>query len=78
MLAHEKSASFSFEIEKQTGNDVLQLENVSTGYEDGVPLFKNVKLAVNRQDSVAIVGPNGIGKSTLLKVIRKRTAIIIR
>lgn len=67
----EKSASFSFDIEKQSGNDVLKLENVSTGYEDDEPLFKNVQLAVNRQDSVAIVGPNGIGKSTLLKVIRK-------
>ncbi|WNB91857.1 ATP-binding cassette domain-containing protein [Bacillus sp. NEB1478] len=72
----EKSAAFSFGIEKQTGNDVLQLENVSTGYEDGTPLFKNVKLAVNRQDSVAIVGPNGIGKSTLLKVIRKKLPLL--
>jgi ATP-binding cassette, subfamily F, member 3 len=67
----EKSASFSFDIEKQSGNDVLKLENVSTGYEEGSPLFKNVDFAVSRQDSVAIVGPNGIGKSTLLKAIRK-------
>jgi ATP-binding cassette subfamily F protein 3 len=72
----EKSASFSFEIEKQSGNDVLKLENVSTGYEDGAPLFKNVQLAVSRQDSVAIVGPNGIGKSTLLKVIRKQLPLL--
>ncbi|MBN3553023.1 ABC-F family ATP-binding cassette domain-containing protein [Fictibacillus nanhaiensis] len=72
----EKSASFSFEIERQSGNDVLKLENVSTGYEDGEPLFKNVSVAINRQDSVAIVGPNGIGKSTLLKVIRKQLPLI--
>jgi ATP-binding cassette subfamily F protein 3 len=72
----EKSASFSFEIEKQTGNDVLKLENISTGYEAAAPLFKNVQLAVSRQDSIAIVGPNGIGKSTLLKVIRKKLPLM--
>ncbi|MGC4378796.1 ABC-F family ATP-binding cassette domain-containing protein [Fictibacillus sp. Mic-4] len=71
-LGDEKSAKFHFDIERQSGNDVLKLENVSVGYEDGKPLLTNVNYHVTRQDSVAIVGPNGIGKSTLLKAILKQ------
>jgi ATP-binding cassette subfamily F protein 3 len=67
----EKSASFSFAIDKNSGNDVLKLDHVSTGYE-GQALIKAVNLHVQRQESIALVGPNGIGKSTLLKSIIKK------
>lgn len=67
-LGDEKSASFGFEIEKQTGNDVLKLEQVAIGYE-GEIISHNVSLRLTRGDSIALVGPNGVGKSTLLKTI---------
>lgn len=68
----EKSARFSFEIMKQTGNDVLRIEALSGGYPNTKPLFENLTLAVNRSESIALLGPNGIGKSTLLKIITKQ------
>lgn len=68
----EKSARFSFDILKQTGNDVLRTEQLSGGYPNSKPLFENLNLAINRSESIALLGPNGIGKSTLLKIITKQ------
>lgn len=65
----EKSASFSFEIERQSGNDVLHAESLSIGYEEVIA--GNLSFAITKGDSIALVGPNGIGKSTLLKTIIK-------
>ncbi|KMK74370.1 ATP-binding cassette domain-containing protein [Alkalihalobacillus pseudalcaliphilus] len=64
----EKSANFSFTIDKQTGNDVLLIRDLEVAYEDKT-IFSNLCLDINRGESVAIVGPNGAGKSTLLKAI---------
>ncbi|MGO4890511.1 ABC-F family ATP-binding cassette domain-containing protein [Anaerobacillus sp. MEB173] len=72
----EKSASFSFDIMKQTGNDVLRLENVAVGYDKSKPLFANANLQIKKNESVALVGPNGIGKSTLLKAINQELTTI--
>ncbi|WP_216831751.1 ribosomal protection-like ABC-F family protein [Alkalihalobacterium elongatum] len=66
----EKSANFSFDIEKQTGNEVLKAQALSGGY-DKTALFKDITFQLNRGESVALIGPNGIGKSTLLKIITK-------
>ncbi|ANB59594.1 ABC-F family ATP-binding cassette domain-containing protein [Anoxybacteroides amylolyticum] len=64
----EKSASFSFRIERQSGNEVLSAENIAVGY-DKEPIIRNIHFRITRGDSIALVGPNGIGKSTLLKAI---------
>ena len=66
-----KSASFSFTIEKQSGNDVLSVSEASIGY-NGQTLANHINIRLTRGDSVALVGPNGIGKSTLLKSIIKK------
>jgi ATP-binding cassette subfamily F protein 3 len=68
----EKSASFSFEIERQSGNEVLTAEQVSIGYREGEPIVQNIHFRITRGESIALVGPNGIGKSTLLKAIIKK------
>lgn len=70
-LGDEKSANFSFDIEKQSGNDVLAVNSLAVGY-DGEKVSENISFRVFRGDSIALVGPNGIGKSTLLKTIIKQ------
>lgn len=64
----EKSANFLFAIEKTSGNVVLQVEDAAIGYDARI-LSEPVSLDVRRQEAIALVGPNGIGKSTLLKSI---------
>jgi len=66
----EKSANFGFSIDRQSGNDVLNLEEVTVGY-SGEPVSKDVDLRIFREDRIALVGPNGVGKSTLLKTVVK-------
>ncbi|WP_428910574.1 ABC-F family ATP-binding cassette domain-containing protein [Niallia sp. Krafla_26] len=67
-LGDEKSASFHFDIEKQSGNEVLQIGTVSIGYKEEV-ISTDINLRITRSESIALVGPNGVGKSTLLKTI---------
>ena len=67
----EKSASIMFDIDRQSGNDVLKAKDLAVSY-DETPIFRHVDLSLSRGDSVALVGPNGIGKSTLLKTLVKQ------
>lgn len=71
----EKSASFSFSIDRPSGNDVLALDNVAIGY-NATPVSTGINLRVYKQDRIAIIGPNGVGKSTLLKTIVKANETI--
>jgi len=66
----EKSASFGFTIERQSGNDVLSVDDLTIGYNDQ-RISSGIKLRAFREDRIALVGPNGVGKSTLLKTIVK-------
>lgn len=68
---NEKSASFAFPIERQSGNDVLAIENLAIGY-NHEPISQNLNVHAYRGERIAIIGPNGIGKSTLLKTIVKK------
>ncbi|MGF2943058.1 ABC-F family ATP-binding cassette domain-containing protein [Enterococcus xiangfangensis] len=61
----EKSARFMFDIDKVSGNVVLQVEDAAIGYEK--TLSEPIDLDIRKEDAIALVGPNGIGKSTLLK-----------
>lgn len=70
-LGDEKSAAFSFEIDKQSGNDVLTVDSLAVGYE-GEKVSETISFRAYKGESIALVGPNGIGKSTLLKTIIKR------
>ncbi|MBT2638903.1 ABC-F family ATP-binding cassette domain-containing protein [Bacillus sp. ISL-39] len=64
----EKSATFSFQIERQSGNDVLKVNTLAVGYQNDI-VSENISFNLSRGDSTALVGPNGVGKSTLLKTI---------
>ncbi|MDZ4443729.1 ABC-F family ATP-binding cassette domain-containing protein [Bacillus cereus] len=74
-LGDSKSASFHFDIEKQSGNDVLQVNDAIIGYDEN-PIIEHVTMRLTRGDSVALVGPNGIGKSTLLKSIVNKLPLL--
>lgn len=69
----EKSASFGFSIERQSGNDVLSVDELTIGYNDRT-ISSGINLRTFREDRIALVGPNGVGKSTLLKTIVKDLA----
>ncbi len=64
----DKTAHFGFHAAKQSGNIVLTVKDAAVGYA-GQTLSEPDTLNVKKHEAVAIVGPNGIGKSTLLKSI---------
>ena len=66
--AGKKSANMTFQSEKTSGNVVLTVENAAIGY-DGEILSQSINLDLRKLNAVAIVGPNGIGKSTFIKSI---------
>lgn len=56
-----------------SGNDVLHAENLSKSY-GGQKVFQNVSFDIKRSDKVAIIGPNGVGKSTLFRMLLKEVS----
>ena len=66
--AGKKSANMTFQSEKTSGNVVLTVENAAIGY-NGEVLSQPINLDLRKMNAVAIVGPNGIGKSTFIKSI---------
>ena len=66
--AGKKSANMTFQSEKTSGNVVLTVENAAIGY-DGEVLSEPINLDLRKMNAIAIVGPNGIGKSTFIKSI---------
>lgn len=66
--AYKDKAHISFNASIKSGNDVLSLLDVGMSFGD-FPLFHNVSFDIYKGEKVAIIGPNGVGKSTLFKLI---------
>ena len=64
----EQKVRFTFEARRRTGDDVLIAKELSKGFE-GRTLFEHFNLHLRAGDRVALIGPNGVGKTTLLRVI---------
>lgn len=67
----EQHVRFSFEARRRSGDDVLKVHGLAKGFE-GRRLFENFDLHLHAGDRVAIIGPNGVGKSTLLNIIARK------
>jgi ATP-binding cassette subfamily F protein 3 len=64
----EKSIKMNLQTSTRAGDRVLEIEDLSIAYE-GRTIFKNVNLELQRGDKIALLGKNGIGKTSLLKAI---------
>ena len=73
--AGKKAANMTFQSEKTSGNVVLTVENAAIGY-DGEVLSEPINLDLRKMNAVAIVGANGIGKSTFIKSIMEQIPFI--
>jgi len=65
---NEQKVRFSFETRRTTGNDVMFAKELSKGF-DGRTLFENFNLHLRAGDRVALIGANGVGKTTLLNIL---------
>ncbi|MDH5753214.1 MAG: ATP-binding cassette domain-containing protein [Deltaproteobacteria bacterium] len=63
--------SFGFEPRRHSGREVLRVKDLRKSY-DGRAVLDGIGFTVERGEKVALVGPNGVGKSTLLKIIMER------
>ena len=66
----QEHMKLSLQPDVTSGNDVLHAEELSKSY-GGQRIFRNVSFDVKRSDKVAIIGPNGVGKSTLFRMLLK-------
>lgn len=69
--ADPESMKLSFQTSIQTGYDVIKMEDVSYGYGNDL-LFSNLSLDIKREERIALIGPNGVGKTTLFKLLLRQ------
>ncbi|WP_260063117.1 ABC-F family ATP-binding cassette domain-containing protein [Ruegeria sp. B32] len=67
-IKRQGSAAMSLESGPKSGRKVIEARGVSKAF-DGTPIVRNLDLLVQRGDRVAFVGPNGVGKTTVLKML---------
>lgn len=65
-----RSANIQFNFQRNTGNDVFHIRHLEIGYDH--PITSPIHLEVQKGDHIAIIGPNGIGKSTFIKTLAQR------
>lgn len=72
VLDKPKNTDYAMKLELEpstvSGNDVLHVENLAKAY-PGLPLFSGISFSVSRGEKVAIIGKNGTGKTTILKIL---------
>ncbi len=70
-VGDNKKVKLRFTPKVKSGNDVLKVDNLCKNYGD-IEIFKNISMTIYKSDRIGIIGPNGIGKSTLLKIISEK------
>ncbi|REI17418.1 ABC-F family ATP-binding cassette domain-containing protein [Staphylococcus felis] len=69
-----RSADIKFDFQRNTGNDVFHIRQLEIGYDS--PITSPINLEVTKGDHIAVIGPNGIGKSTFIKTLAQRLPIL--
>lgn len=67
----EKTANFNLQVSTKSGQLVIEAKNVSHQF-NGKPIIKDFSLRIMRGDRIGLIGPNGIGKSTLLNILLEK------
>lgn len=62
------SVNFSFKFSKQSGRHVIRMEHINKSY-PGVPILNNAEAVIEKGDKIALIGANGKGKSTVLRIV---------
>lgn len=72
-----RSANMQFSFERNTGNDVMHINNLLIGY--STPITKEINIEITKGDHIAVIGPNGVGKTTLIKplLINKKSLVAV-
>ncbi|MDA0967669.1 MAG: ABC-F family ATP-binding cassette domain-containing protein [Proteobacteria bacterium] len=65
----ERATKFTFPQPEEIGSPIITLDNVDIGYTPGKPVLKDVNLRIGMNDRIALLGANGNGKSTLVKLL---------
>ena len=73
-MMEEKTYSFNFPDPEPLSSPLIALEEVDAGYEEGKPILKNLSMRIDMDDRIALLGANGNGKSTLVKLLASRLA----
>ncbi|MCI5642477.1 MAG: ABC-F family ATP-binding cassette domain-containing protein [Peptoniphilus sp.] len=68
MPSSNKKTNLSFATNKTSGKDVLEIKNLSKSFGDNL-VFHDLNASVYKNDKIGLIGPNGVGKSTLFKII---------
>lgn len=68
----KRPANIKFETQIESGNDVLHIERLSKKYGDNL-LFENLDMDIKKHEKIALIGDNGIGKTTLFKILMDKT-----
>lgn len=68
-LIAERSTSFQFPEPEPMGSPIITIDHADVGYSEGNPVLRNVNLSITSEDRIALLGANGNGKSTLIKLI---------
>ena len=67
-IISDRTISFSFPKPNNLGTSMLTINKVDAGYNE-IPILKNINLSISNDSRIALVGANGNGKSTLIKLI---------
>jgi len=72
----ERTLPFPFEAPEPLASPILELEDAELGYAPGAPVLRHVSFRLDQDDRIVIVGPNGQGKTTLVKSLAGKLALL--
>ena len=68
-ISTRREPSIVLKQAREIGKEILFVENISKSYEDGNQVLNNISFVMNKGDKIAIIGANGIGKTTLCEIL---------